>query len=75
MSNTTETPITEDNEVVESFTRLKELVAEIEVLIPKVIEKNKSAARNARNNLNSIKKLITPLRSSIQEIVKPSKAK
>lgn len=60
-------------EVTESFTRVKDLVTEIEGLIPKVLEGNKSAARKARGSLNSLKKNITPLRKNIQEIVKPSK--
>jgi archaellum component FlaC len=61
--------------VNELFTSIKNLVTETEVLIPKIMEGNKSAARNARNNFNGIKKSITPIRQAIQEIIKPSKAK
>jgi hypothetical protein len=57
------------------FTAIKELVTETETLLPKILEGNKSAARNARNNFNAIKKSITPIRQAIQEIIKPSKAK
>jgi len=61
------------NEVNTAIAAIKELVSEIESHIPNVIAGNKTAARKARNNLNSLKKYITPLRKNIQEIVKPSK--
>ncbi|CAK0748307.1 hypothetical protein CCP1ISM_20021 [Azospirillaceae bacterium] len=60
-------------EVSEAFTRVKDLVTEIDGLLPKILEGNKSAARKARGSLNSLKKNITPLRKNIQEIIKPSK--
>lgn len=60
-------------EVSESFIRIKELVTEIDLLLPKALEGNKSAVRKTRVSLNSLKKNIVPLRKNIQEIIKPSK--
>lgn len=71
-----ETPTTDHKkEVVDCLDRIKALVLEIDTLMPKILEGTKSSARTARNNLNSIKKIITPMRQNIQEIVKPSKPK
>lgn len=50
--------------------KLKELIETVEADTPKGIEGNKQAARRARNALNEIKKLCTPLRQDIQEAVK-----
>lgn len=60
-------------EITESMARAKELFTELEAQIPKVFEKNKSAARRARISLGSLKKLIVPLRSNIQEFIKTAK--
>lgn len=60
-------------EISESFIRIKELVTEIDLLLPKALEGNKSAVRKTRVSLNSLKKNIVPLRKNIQEIIKPSK--
>lgn len=73
MSDTPAPAIDNKKESEESFAIIKALVTETELLMPKIADGNKSAARNARNNLNSIKKNITPLRQNILEIVKSFK--
>jgi len=53
-----------------NIAQLKALVEIVEVDTPKGLEGNKQAARRARNALNDIKKLCTPMRIEIQEAVK-----
>ena len=62
--------MSEENAPATPFDALQELVDQIKVDGPKGLEGNKQAARRARNALNDIKKLCTPLRLQIQEAVK-----
>ena len=56
--------------ITEQITKMKELIASIEVDAPKALEGNKLAARRARGSLNDLKKMTTPMRILIQDTVK-----
>ena len=61
---------TQDAAPATPFDALQELIDKVKEDGPKGLEGNKQAARRARNALNDIKKLCTPLRLQIQEAVK-----
>jgi hypothetical protein len=55
------------------FDEMQDLLDTIKVDGPKGLEGNKQAARRARNALNDLKKICTPMRVEIQEAVKKSR--